>query len=449
VGSRAPETSRAGSGQALPLRRKLPPGPGMAAKDVAAHQLARIHRATVDIVAEDGYKSFNVRDAVRHAEVSTRAFYELFSSKEDCFLQAHELISRRATRRIIAAQAAEPDWRERPRRIFEEFLKGLEEDPAAARLVLIETYNADEAALQQAWRAERIFEGMLEEAFARPPKGVVMPPMVVEGMVAGIASVSRSRLLAGTLPELSAASSDLIEWAVSYPGEAAAELATLDRQSIWRDTTLEPLAGPHSVGDGELWPSTGDRALILAATAELAAKHGYAKLTAPRIRSAAAVSRRKFEAYFDDLEDCYLAAMEQHAGEALAQAARAQTAASSLGGGIYRAISALCDHVANDPFLARVCLADEFPPSPNGARSRQRLIGAVLELLTSAVPINSRASIVRAEASAGAVWSLFHHHIVRDWSLRRQVAASLSYLVSAPIIGSSSAVSAIRIEQEP
>lgn len=421
----------------------------MAAKDVAAHQLARIHRATVDIVAEDGYKSFNVRDAVRYAEVSTRAFYELFSSKEDCFLRAHELISRRATRRIIAAQAAEWDWRQRPRRIFEEFLRGLEEDPAAARLVLIETYNADEAALQQAWRAERIFEGMLAEAFARPPDGVLMPPMVIEGMVAGIASVSRSRLLAETLSELSAASGDLIEWAASYPGEAAAELATLDRQAIWRDTTLEPLAGPHSLEDGELWPSSGDRALILAATAELAAKHGYAKLTAPRIRSAAAVSRRKFEAYFDDLEDCYLAALEQHAGEALAQAARAQTAASSWGGGIYRAIAALSDHVAKDPFLARVCLADEFPPSPSGARSRQRLIGAVLELLSGAVPINSRAAVVGAEASAGAVWSLFHHHIVRDWSLRRQVAASLSYLVSAPIIGSSSAVSAIRIEQEP
>lgn len=437
------------SDQKPALRGRLSPGPGMAAKDVAAHQLNRIHTATIDLVAEHGYRSLRVRDIVRDAEVSTRAFYELFSSKDDCFLQTYDLISRRATRRMIAAQAGEPDWRERPRLVFCEFLTSLEENPAAAHLVLIEAYSAGEPVLEQALRAERLFEGMLAEAFGRSPKGVAVPPMVIEGMVAGIASVSRSHMLDGMVPRLSDASDDLVAWAISYPDEVATELSMLDRQSVWGDTTLEPLRSIHTLSDGELWPSTGDRALILAAVAELVAKHGYSTLTAPRVRSSAGVSRRKFDAYFDDLEDCYLAAIEQHAGEALAQAARAQTAASSWGGGVYRAISALCDHVAGDPFLARVCLQDDFPPTPKGARSRQRLAAAISELLTDTSPKNGRLTRTATEASTGAVWSLFHHHIVRDWSLRRQVAATLSYLALAPVVGASGAVSAIHVEQEP
>src|SRR6187399_977339 len=89
-------------------RRKLSPGPGLAPQQVARHQLARIHRATIEIAARDGYQALKVRDIVRQAEVSTRAFYEHFGSKEDCFLRTYDLISRRTTRRIIAAQMGRP-----------------------------------------------------------------------------------------------------------------------------------------------------------------------------------------------------------------------------------------------------------------------------------------------------------------------------------------------------
>jgi len=104
-------------------------------------------------------------------------------------------------------------------------------------------------------------------------------------------------------------SQELLDWALCFPDEAARELESLDRGLIWRDTTLEPLPGP-SGGGGNAFSATGDRALILAAVAEFAAAKGYASLTAPRIRSAAHVSRRKFDSYFDGVEDYYLAALE-------------------------------------------------------------------------------------------------------------------------------------------
>jgi AcrR family transcriptional regulator len=445
--SKALDVEVARTGGETGRRRKLSPGPGLAAHEVAAHQLARIHEATIQIVAEQGYKDLKVRDVVRLAKVSTRAFYEHFGSKEDCFLQTYDLVFRRASQRIISAQAEEVEWRKRPRLAFEEFARALESDPNGARLALIEAYAVGEVALDRAWRSERIFEGMLAESFTRPPNGAVVSPMIVEGIVAGVATVSRRRLLAGSVAELQSSGEELVDWALAYPHKATAELAQLDRRPVWRDPALEPFADAAFSGDGESWSSIGDRALILAAVAELAVGGGYASLAAPRIRSAAGVSRRKFDALFESVEDCYLAALEQRAGEAFAEAARAKVAARSWPGGVYRVIAALCEQVAADAFLAKVCLGDDFPPGPNGALARQRLMAAIMELLCDGTPRSVRPAGLTGEASAGAVWGLFHHHIVRTWVLRRQISATLSYLALAPAVGAAKAIAAIQSEQ--
>ena len=293
---------------------KLSPGPGLAQQDVAAHQLARIRQATTAIVAEQGYEALKVRDIVCRAEVSTRAFYEHFASKEDCFLRTSDLIAGRATRRIIAAQVGERDWRERSRLVCEEFFRGLERKPDEARLTLVEACGAGTTSLEQAWRAERIFEEMLAECLARAPGGVEVPPLIVEGIVSGIASISRNYLAVDRMLDLSALSAELLRWALSYPDQGALELDELDRHSVGQDTALEPLPASLRIVDDQPRSSSGDRALILASMAELAAAHGYAGITAPRVCSAAGVSRKKFNAHFDDREDCYLAAIDHRAG---------------------------------------------------------------------------------------------------------------------------------------
>jgi AcrR family transcriptional regulator len=423
--------------EAVAPRRKLSPGPGLGAKEVAAHQLARLYEATIQLVAESGYKALNIRDVVARAEVSTRAFYERFASKEDCFLQAHQLIARRATRRIIAAQAGEPDWRRRSRLVFDEFARELASDPASARVALIEAYAAGTASLEQAWRAEGVFEGMLAESFARPPRGVVVPPLIVQGMVAGIATVSRRRLLAGKVADFASSGGELVDWALCYPSPAAAELPALDGQTVWGDTTLErtPVT------------STGDRALIVKAVVELAATMGYSGLTVPRLRSAAGVSRRKFEAHFDGVEDCYRAALEQRAGEAMAQAARAQVSARSRAGGVYRAMAALIDCVSKDPFLTRIFLTNDFPQTRTGLSTRQRLIDAAFELWTGD-PLAPRLTGVAMEASSSAAWTLFQRCLLQNRE-PSHITASLVYLCLTPAIGPAATVSAIRKEQSP
>lgn len=428
-------------------RLKLPPGPGLAAKEVAAHQTARIQAALVEIVAERGYEKLKIRDVVKAAQVSTRAFYERYASKEDCLLQTYDLLSRRSTRRLIAAQADEPAWRRRPGRILNEFAQSLERAPATAHFMLIDAYAAGPMSRERAWRAERHFEGMLAESFARPPEGKTVPPLVVEGMVAGVAHVARNRLSAGRVEEVAAAGKELTQWALSCAKVTTHELEELDSSSVWRNTMLSPLPESAAAGKGGSWPLTGDRALILSAAAKLVIADGYSSLTPTRIRATAGVSRTTFDAFFDGVEACYLTAFEVRVAEALAQAARAQTAARDWAGGVYRAIAALCEVIEGDAFLAGVCLADELPKGSEGSRIRRRMVEALVEQLEGSVPRELRPSPLVGEATAGAVWGVFHRHLIRDWAKRRQIAATLAYLALAPIIGGPAAVAAIRAEQ--
>jgi AcrR family transcriptional regulator len=442
----APEPPGVNRGQSEALYGKLKPGPGLPASDVAAHQCARIQSAMVDIVAERGYGAVKVRELVLLAGVSSRAFYENFGSKEDCFLRTYDLVVRGTTRRIIASQAGERDWRERPRLIFAAFARELESEPAAARFAL-EARAAGPAALEQVRRAESTFEAMLGESFARAPDGIVVPPVVIEGMIAGVARVAGNRLLVGRESELPGLTDELADWGLCYPGKFAGQLVKLDLGSVWRNTMFEPLTIPAGSPESGTAVPTGDRAVILTAVAKLASANGYRNLTVPRIRSGAGVSRAKFDSHFSGVEECFVAALDQRAGEAIAQAARAQSAGRTASGGTYRAIAALCDQIAGDPVLAGLFLTNDFSSKSPGDRSRRRIMAAFADEFVESGPPDQAASTLGAEATAGATWGIFHRHMIRDWAQRREVAASISFMALAPTIGGQAAAAAIRSEQ--
>jgi AcrR family transcriptional regulator len=420
------------------LYDKLPPGPGRLTSEVAENQSTRIHGAMIKATARQGYDGVRVRDVVALAGVSTRAFYELFDSKEDCFLRTHELLVRRAARGIIVSQAGEHGWRERLGLVFDAFARVFEDEPDAVSLAAVDAYAAGPAALEQARRAQSTFEAMIGEAFARAPQGIALPPLLVEGMVAAVARVVRVRLISGRMRELPGLMDGLREWALCYPNKRAAELPELDSRPV--STKRASQASPAPIDD--------DRAIILAAVTKLAAVEGYGNLTIPRIRAGAGVSRRKFNVHFEGAEDCFLAAVEKRADEALEQAGRAQIASRSWAGGIYRALTTLSDRVASDPILASVCLTEDFPPGSSGSRCRKRLITAVADQLIDSVPSGERPDDLVLEASSGALWELFHRYVVRASSQQRpQLAATLSYMVLVPVVGPSAAVTAIRREQ--
>ena len=103
-------------------------------------QRARLLEAMVQTVAELGYESATVAEAVRRARVSRGTFYELFASKEACLLAAYQAGYQVLEERIRAAVRGADDWRAELRLGIRAYLETLEHDPLFARVYLIEAH---------------------------------------------------------------------------------------------------------------------------------------------------------------------------------------------------------------------------------------------------------------------------------------------------------------------
>jgi AcrR family transcriptional regulator len=422
---------------------KLHPGPGWPREQAASHQRARIHAAMIELVSERGYGAVTVRELVRMAGVSTGTFYKHFADKDACFLRTYGLIVRRSTKQVGAAQKGCHDWREQLRLAFCAWADGIAREPKAARLGLVEVFAGGAAALEQMRRAEGHYEAMIEQSFAGAPDPVPVPPLVVKGIVAGVHRVARAQLLAGRAHELPGLADELLEWMLCFRCQDAIALVRL----VDPPAPALPGTATPTIHDGAA--DDEDRARILDAGARLAAREGYWQLTVPRIRAAAGVSRKRFDEHFEDVQGCFVAAIERLAERALAHTATAGAAARTWPGGLHRAMCALCAEIAADPVLARLGFIEVFAPGPDGMLCRERTIAGVAESFRASAPAGQRPSELAAEASIGAVWGIVHDYVAvgRAHQLP-SITGVLSYLALAPAIGAEQAVQAIAAEHE-
>ena len=75
------------------LSERLPRGRhGLPREAVTESQRQRILQAMIEVVSERGYPETRVVDVIGVAGVSRKTFYELFASKEDCFLAAYDVL---------------------------------------------------------------------------------------------------------------------------------------------------------------------------------------------------------------------------------------------------------------------------------------------------------------------------------------------------------------------
>jgi AcrR family transcriptional regulator len=423
---------------------KLSPGPGMTADEVASHQRTRLHGAVIEIAGEQGYGEVTVREVSRLAGVSTRAFYAHFQDKDDCVLRTYELVVQRATARIVGAQSGEQDWLERMRRAFEAFAHEVEYKPRGARLA-VEPYAIGPVALEETRRTEGTFERMIAESLSWAPDAVEVPPLLIKGMVAGIARVARIRLLRGREHEMATLASPLQRWALSLRDVRATELCTIDgrvstRAAVPSSPSVRPAQGNGLRED--------DRILILKAVAKLAASQGYDQLTVPRIRSAAGVPRRAFNAHFDGVRDCFLASVEERADFAV-NATWQHLPGDDWAIDVCAMICRLCNRIASDPLLARIAFADVFAPGLAGLLCREEIVTKIARSFIASSNGDKGPSELAAEASVGAVWAVIQHYVLsgKTQELPR-LAPTLSYLALAPAIGAPAAMDAIRGKQE-
>ena len=383
----------------------------------------------VELVNELGYRGLTVRALTRTSEVSTRSFYSHYANVDEAFASTCEwLVGCAAERSETALRGAEG-----PGRGLRQGLLGLlgamAEDPAAARLVLVDAYAAETAVRERIGAAKREFERLLARPLAAAPDRAPVPDRVFEGMVAGVEFIARSRLRAGLAAELPALAAALGAWILSL-GDA--------EEQPPREIAAGPAAdtGAGRVGSlaAALRGETGnERGRLLVAVTRLASAEGYATLTVPKIRAEAGVSRRSFDAHFDGVEECFLAALEVLTAAALAHAERLLTAGDDWETNVERATLALCTEVARDPAAGRLVLVEVLAPGLEGLYFRGEAIRLIASRLRAAAPRERRPSELAAEASTAAAWQIVQAEVAAgQGAALPQLAATLARVLTRP-----------------
>lgn len=165
-----------GSQEKSESRRRLPLGQlpsgrhRLTREQVVASQRVRMLAAMAEAMKDNGYIGTPVAEIIRRAGVSRETFYQQFRSKQDCFIQALDTaaVIMVAQLEVSAGSAAEPrtrDPREVFRKLMRHYLTTLADQPALARLFLVEVYAAGPEALERRVDVQRRFADAIAEIF--------------------------------------------------------------------------------------------------------------------------------------------------------------------------------------------------------------------------------------------------------------------------------------------
>jgi AcrR family transcriptional regulator len=190
---------------------------------VRAIQRERLLAAMIKTVTEIGYNALTVQNVLVRAGISRPTFYEQFEDKEDCFLAAFDTSAAQMRDRVEAAVAAAgPGWRDQLRSGIAELLRFIDDEPEAARTVIVEARASSPAGLQQRDQLLDHFasciDSLVRDDLDEPPSAIA-----AAGIVGGIESVLYARLQKGETDDLNALLPSLMYFAVlAYAGNEAA-----------------------------------------------------------------------------------------------------------------------------------------------------------------------------------------------------------------------------------
>jgi AcrR family transcriptional regulator len=177
------------------------------------------------VCAEEGYRRATVQAVIARARVSSKAFYELFRHREECFLAAYDAAVVRLLVRVLAAYGnagAGRSWPERLRAALEALLLFLASEPTAARICFVEVVVAGPPARARYESTTRVLAGLIE-AGREPGWGEQPPGSTAVWVVHGVALAIRDQILAGRSGRLSELLEDLLYSAlVPYVGQREA-----------------------------------------------------------------------------------------------------------------------------------------------------------------------------------------------------------------------------------
>ena len=157
----------------------------------------RILQGMLESVGRQGYEQTTVQDAIDAAGLYRQAFYDNFTDKEDCYLQALDAGSAWIELAMREAAANRETWRGRLRGALAGLLNFLDEQPELGRALLVEVHAAGPNAVQK--RTEAMERAAYLIDTARKESDGAAPAISAEAVVAGILAVLHARLSSGRM----------------------------------------------------------------------------------------------------------------------------------------------------------------------------------------------------------------------------------------------------------
>lgn len=158
----------------------------------------RILDGMLEAVGEVGYEGTSVRTVLDRTQLYRQAFYDHFTSKEDCYLQAYDYAVARVEAGLRAAAAGESGWIGQLRAGLGTLLDFLDTEPNVGRALILEVHPAGAEALAKRAAALQRARDFLERGRSLASSNGSEPPRITpEAIASGIHMVVHSRLAAG------------------------------------------------------------------------------------------------------------------------------------------------------------------------------------------------------------------------------------------------------------
>lgn len=163
----------------------VPVRPALSREFIAGHKRRRIMDAIAELTAEQGYDATKIGDIVRRAGVARKTLYDNFEGKEEVFLAAFDAAVEEALARIEADCAeVDGDWEEKVHAGLAAFLRYVAENPALARMCMIEALSATQTATE---RYEAAMQRFVDLTKRTVPNDDQLPETIDETLVGGVA----------------------------------------------------------------------------------------------------------------------------------------------------------------------------------------------------------------------------------------------------------------------
>jgi AcrR family transcriptional regulator len=366
--------------------------------------------------ARAGFGELPLRDLVALAGISKTTFYEHFESKEECFEstfdaslevaveRAHAGAGRHGTKgeaRLIGAMSG----------VFE----GIVDQPAAARIIFVESFALGAAGHEMRERACGAFEHFLEITLG--DGGNPRPDFARRAIVGGLWRIISLRLREGRPELLRDDIPALADWVLECHHKIGIEPEPAPPRSSPRRLN------PPGAEDEPLWDEPPDsprarkvltqRQRILRAVALVASTQGYGGLTVTAITSRAGISNQTFYAEFSGKHEAFLASFDALADRGLALAGAAFSDSAAWEESIRDSIGAVLEYLSRQPLFARLAFFELPAAGPAALDHSERAIDAFLALLRPpALPAHlTPQPAVVIDAVGGSLWSLIGRRI--------------------------------------